>query len=63
MNRFSKGHEMTNAQKMLLQTLAGHFAWLESAHPRKAHRATARKAKQCVIARLRICNTRQRLAA
>ena len=63
MNHFSKGHEMTHAQKMLLQTLAGHFAWLESAYPRKAHRATARKAKQCVIARLRICNSRQRLAA
>ena len=65
MSHVAKGHEMTNAQKMLLQTLAGHFAWLESAHPRKAHRATARKAKQCVIARLRICNdnTRQHLAA
>ena len=56
MVQFTKGTEMTTSQKLLLQTLAGHFAWLESAHPRKAHSAAARKAKQCVMARLRICN-------
>ena len=63
MSRPTKGLDMSNQQKLLLETLAGHFAWLESAHPRKAHSAAARKAKQCVIARLRICNSRQRLAA
>jgi len=63
MGQFAKGSESNSAQKMLLETLAGHFAWLEAAHPRKAHRATARKARQCVINRLRICNARHRLAA
>jgi len=54
--------DITITEKLLLQTLAGHFAWLESAHPRKAHSATARKAKQCVMAKLRTCS-RTRLAA
>jgi len=67
MVQLTKGTDMTTSQKLLLQTLAGHFAWLESAHPRKAHSAAARKARQCVIARLRIGgaggNTRPRLAA
>ena len=64
MVQFTKGTEMTTSQRLLLQTLAGHFAWLEIAHPRKAHSAAARKAKQCVIARLRIGNhARPRLAA
>jgi hypothetical protein len=63
MSQFKKESDMTASQKLLLETLAGHFAWLESAHPRKAHSAAARKAKQCVNLRLRICNTRQRMAA
>ena len=63
MSQPAKGSDMSNQQKLLLETLAGHFAWLESAHPRKAHSVAARKARQCVIARLRICNSRQRLAA
>jgi hypothetical protein len=54
--------DITMGEKLLLQTLAGHFAWLESAHPRKARSATVRKAKQCVIAKLRTCS-RTRLAA
>ena len=58
---------MTIAQKMLLETLAGHIALLEASHPRKAASATARRAKRCVTARLRLCNTSQltrpRLAA
>ena len=56
------GADMTVGQKLLLQTLAGHFAWLESAHPRKARSATARKAKLCVMSKLRSCG-RTRLAA
>lgn len=44
---------MTNGQKLLLETLAGHFAWLESTHPRKAHRTVARRAKKCVQQSLR----------
>ena len=54
--------DITITEKLLLQTLAGHFAWLESAHPRKAHSAAARKARQCVLAKLRTCS-RTRLAA
>jgi len=59
----SAAADMTLAQKLLLETLAGHFAWLESAHPRKARTATVRKAKQCVMAKLRSCGVRTRLAA
>ena len=54
---------MTQAQRMLLETLAGHFAWLESAHPRKAKSAAVKRAKRCVIAQLRTGHPRQRLAA
>jgi len=63
MSQPTKGSDMSNQQKLLLQTLAGHFAWLETAHPRKAHRPVARKARECVNARLRICNSQRRLAA
>ena len=55
--------DVTPGQRLLLETLAGHFAWLESAHPRKARSATVRKARQSVVATLRMCNTRVRLAA
>jgi hypothetical protein len=48
---------------MLLETLAGHFALLEANYPRKAASATARRAKRCVNARLRMCTMRQRAAA
>jgi hypothetical protein len=44
---------MTMSQKQLLETLAGHFAWLEAAHPRKANRTVARRAKKCVQQSLR----------
>jgi hypothetical protein len=55
--------DMTMGQRLLLETLAGHFAWLASAHPQKARTATVRKARQSVIAKLRSCDTPVRLAA
>lgn len=45
---------MSTAQRLLLETLAGHFALLESNCPRKASSPKARKAKQCVMRRLRL---------
>src|SRR5262249_28062509 len=60
---FNKGTEMTLGQKLLLETLAGHIALLESAYPRKAKCAATRRAKQCVMAKLRHCQSRTRLAA
>ena len=62
MGHFAKGTEMTLGQKLLLETLAGHIALLESTHPRKAKLASTRRAKQCIMSRLRSCN-RDRLAA
>ncbi len=44
---------MTMNQHLLLETLAGHFAWLKSAHPRKANAALARKAQRAVNCSLR----------
>ena len=35
---------MTPGRKLLMQTLVSHFAWLESAHPRKAAAPVVRKA-------------------
>ncbi|HWE94287.1 MAG TPA: hypothetical protein VG269_10010 [Tepidisphaeraceae bacterium] len=37
---------MTSGRKMLLETLVGHFALLEAAHPRKASEPVARKARR-----------------
>ena len=54
---------MTTTEKLFFQTLAGHFAWLQSAHPRKAKSSAARKAKQCVIAKLRSSDRGMRQAA
>ncbi len=58
-----KDFDMTLGHKLLLETLAGHMALLQTAHPRKAKSAAARKAKQCVMSRLRDCNSRMRHAA
>jgi hypothetical protein len=56
MGHFPKGAEnMSATERQFLETLAGHFAWLQSAHPRKAKSSAARKAKQCVITKLRMC--------
>ena len=54
---------MTQSQKLLLETLAGHFAWLQAAHPRKANSRLAKRARRSVQNSLRICNSRLRLAA
>jgi hypothetical protein len=58
-----KDFDMTLGHKLLLETLAGHMALLQTTHPRKAKSAAARKAKQCVMSRLRDCNSRMRQAA
>jgi hypothetical protein len=54
---------MTLGQKLLLETLAGHIALLETTYPRKAKCAATRRAKQCIMSKLRHCNSRTRLAA
>ena len=63
MGRLMKGSELSIGERLLLETLAGHIALLESAHPRKAKCAATRRAKQCVMAKLRHCGSRARLAA
>lgn len=63
MNHFTKGSEITLGHRLLLETLAGHIALLESAYPRKAKSAATRRAKQCIMMRLRHCNSRTRAAA
>ena len=63
MGNFGKGSELTLGQKLLLETLARHIALLEMTHPRKAKCAATRRAKQCIMAKLRHCNTRTRAAA
>ena len=55
---------MSANQRLLLETLAGHFAWLKAAHPRKANAALARRAQRAVNTSLRSCApTRLRKAA
>ena len=63
MGHGAKGTEMTLGQKLLLETLAGHIALLETTYPRKAKCLATRRAKQCIMAKLRHCNSRTRLAA
>ena len=63
MGHLAKGSELTLGQKLLLETLAGHIALLESTYPRKAKCIATRRAKQCVLARLRHCQQRTRAAA
>jgi len=50
---------MSTAQKLLLETLAGHFAVLEANCPKQAKRENVKKAKQCVMRRLRMCEKAQ----
>jgi hypothetical protein len=62
--RFWKGEStMTNARKMLLETLAGHIALLQSSHPEKANTIVAKRAEQYVKSSLKICSRPKRLAA
>ena len=56
----------TAGRKMLLETLAGHFAWLEEAHPRKAASAKVQRTRRYVEGWLRACESqcpRKRKAA
>jgi hypothetical protein len=53
MDRITQGVDMTDGRRMLLETLAGHFALLKSAHPRKANTATAQKAHRYIAKSLR----------
>jgi len=46
-------HGTNGARKMLLATLAGHFAWLAEAHPRKAASPKAQRARRWVVGQLR----------
>jgi hypothetical protein len=54
---------MNARQRLLLETLAGHFAWLKTAHPRKANSPLARKAQRAVQVTLRAQSPRTRKAA
>ena len=63
MGHMIKASEITLGQRLLLETLAGHITLLESTYPRKAKCAATRRAKQCVMSRLRHCGSRTRLAA
>ncbi len=44
---------MTHGRKMLLETLAGHIALLESVNPRKASSPVARKTRRYIKACLK----------
>jgi hypothetical protein len=54
---------MTTAQRLLLETLSGHFALLQANCPQKANTPTAKRAKRFVEMRLREVKSRPRLAA
>jgi hypothetical protein len=54
---------MTTAQRMLLETLSGHMALLQTTHPRKANSATAKRARKYVQMKLRSTHPRSRFAA
>jgi hypothetical protein len=53
MDRIAHSVDLTAGRRMLLETLAGHFALLKSAHPRKAASPTARRAQRFVAMSLR----------
>ena len=55
---------MTLARKLLMETLIGHFAWLETTHPAKASAPLARKVRRVAKMTLRKCESQgRRLAA
>jgi hypothetical protein len=60
-----KEQTMTQAQRLLLETLAGHMALLQSAHPRKANTVCAKRARLYVRSMLRQSHgtSQRRLAA
>lgn len=54
---------MTQARKMLMETLVGHYSLLEAAYPRKASTALARKTHRYARNTLRKCETHGRRKA
>ena len=62
MVRITQGVDMTDGRRMLLETLAGHFALLKTTHPRKAATATAKKAQRYISKSLRETGNRKRAA-
>ena len=54
---------MSIGRKMLLETLAGHIALLESVNPRKASSPLARKTRRYIKACLKREESPRRLAA
>ncbi len=54
---------MNHRQRQLLETLAGHFAWLKTAHPRKASKPLVRRAERAVLLSLREAKAPTRKAA
>lgn len=62
MDRLTSVTDMTEGRRMLLETLAGHFALLKDSHPRKAQSNTARKAQRLIQAYLRTSGQRRRAA-
>lgn len=54
---------MSHGRKMLLETLAGHLALLETAYPRKANTQVARRTNRYVKAWLKRQDGSQRRAA
>jgi len=64
MDRISMGViTMSDGRRMLLETLAGHFALLKTTHPRKAASATARRAQRYVESNLRSTSSPRKRAA
>jgi hypothetical protein len=56
------GKAMTNRERLLLETLAGHFAWLKSAYPRKAASPLVRRAQRSVQSSLRSIKPQRKAA-
>lgn len=55
---------MTLARKLLMETLLGHFAWLETTYPSKASSPLARKVRRYAKTTLKKCEPHpRRLAA
>ena len=62
MSRNATGAHVDARRKLLLETLCGHFALLQTAHPRKANTLTARRARLSVALSLRELKLHNRAA-
>jgi len=58
----SRGANMTDGRRLLLETLSGHLALLKAAHPRKAATITAKRAQRAITLCLRSSQPRKRAA-